>query len=100
MVGGHSKAAARRAARLGDGFFPARADTLDACLAELHSECERIGRDPAEIEITTGGPPTPDEVKRLEDLGVGRFTIMPPGFTQEAVEAGLEKLGDELFSKF
>ena len=57
-------------------------------------------RDPAEIEITTGGSPTPDEVKRLEDLGVGRFTIMPPGFTRDAVEAGLEKLGDELFSKF
>ena len=100
VIGGHSKAAARRAARFGDGFFPARADTFDACLAELHSECARVGRDPAEIEITTGGAPTPDEVKRLEDLGVGRFTIMPPGFTRDVVEAGLEKLGDELFSKF
>jgi len=100
VIGGHSRGAARRAARLGDGFFPARPDKLDECLEELKAECERIGRDPSEIEITTGGMPTPDEVKRLEDLGVGRFTFAPPGFRPEDVTAGLEKLGDALFSKF
>jgi len=100
VIGGHSKAAARRAARLGDGFFPARADTLEMCLAELRAECEKIGRDPSEIEITTGSIPTADEVKRLEDLGVERFTIPPPGFKPDQVTAGLEKMGNELFSKF
>ena len=100
VIGGHSKPAARRAARLGDGFFPARADKLEMCLAELKAECDRIGRDPSEIEITTGGVPTADEVKRLEDLGVGRFTVGPPGFTPDALREGLEKLGNELISKF
>ncbi len=100
IVGGHSKVAARRAARLGDGFFPARADKLDECLAELKAECARIGRDPGEIEITTGSVPTLDEVKRLEDLGVSRFTVGPPGFTPDALREGLEKLGNELISKF
>ena len=69
-------------------------------MAEIKAECERIGRDPSEIEITSGGIPTPDEVKRLEDLGVGRFTLGPPGFKPDDVKAGLEKLGDQLFSKF
>jgi probable F420-dependent oxidoreductase len=100
VIGGHSKPAARRAARLGDGFFPARADKLEMCLAELKAECDRIGRDPSEIEITTGGLPTADEVKRLEDMGVSRFTLGPPGFTPDALRAGLEKLGNELISKF
>lgn len=100
IIGGHSKASARRAARLGDGFFPARPDKLDECLGELKAECERIGRDPGEIEITTGGIPTADEIKRLEDLGVSRFTVGPPGFTPDALREGLEKLGNELISKF
>ena len=99
VIGGHSKASARRAARFGDGFFPARADKLEECLAELKAECGRIGRDPAEIEITTGSIPTPDEVKRLEDMGVSRFTVGPPGFTPDALREGLEKLGNELISK-
>ncbi len=100
VIGGHSKASARRAARFGDGFFPARPDKLEECLAELKAECERIGRDPGEIEITTGGIPTADEIKRLEDLGVSRFTVGPPGFTPDALREGLEKLGNELISKF
>lgn len=100
VIGGHSKAAARRAARLGDGFFPARADKLDECLTELKAECERIGRDPSEIELTTGSLPTPDEVKRLEDLGVSRFVVPPPGFNPDDLKAGLDKLGNELIAKF
>jgi len=99
VIGGHTMAAARRAARLGDGFFPARADTLESCLAELTAECEKIGRDSSEIEITTGSVPTPDEVKRLEDLGVSRLVVTPPGFRPEQVTEGLEKLGNDVISK-
>ena len=99
VIGGHSKASARRAARFGDGFFPARPDKLEECLAELKAECGRIGRDPGEIEISTGSIPTLDEVKRLEDMGVSRFTVGPPGYTPDALREGLEKLGNELISK-
>ncbi|MAG31169.1 MAG: LLM class F420-dependent oxidoreductase [Deltaproteobacteria bacterium] len=100
VIGGHTKGAARRAARLGDGFFPASPGTLDECIAEISAECARIGRDPSEIEITIGGVPTHDEVKRLQDMGVACFTLGPPGFAPDVVRAGLEKLGDELISKF
>ena len=99
VIGGHTKGAARRAARLGDGFFPARADKLEECIAEIKAECGRIGRDPGEIEITSGGRPTLDELKRLEDLGVERFVTAPPGFAPDDLKAGLEKLGDQLISK-
>ncbi len=98
-VGGHVAGAARRAARLGDGFFPARADTLDANLEALHDECDKIGRDPGEIEITTGAGMTLDEVKALEDKGVARIVTGPPGFTPDQIEAGFDVWNDQLFSK-
>lgn len=99
VIGGHTKSAARRAARVGDGFFPARSDTLAECLVELEAECRRVGRNPSEIEITTGSVAKLDEIKRLEDMGVRRITFGPPGFTREAVTAGLEKLGNEIIAK-
>lgn len=99
VVGGHVEGAARRAARFGDGFFPARADLLPPLLEVLRKECAAIGRDPRTIEITTGSVPTLDEVRRLEDLGVSRFTVPPPGFSPDDLERGLEKLGNELIAK-
>jgi probable F420-dependent oxidoreductase len=52
-IGGSSEAAVRRAARLGDGFFPNQKSLEEdaANLAILHDEAKRIGRDPAEIGI-------------------------------------------------
>lgn len=99
IVGGHVAGAAKRAARFGDGFFPARADLLPSLLEVLVSECREIGRDPTDIEITSGSAPTLDEVRRLQDLGVSRFTVSPPGYSRDDVERGLEKLGNELISK-
>jgi len=83
----------------GGRFSPARRDGLEECSVGLKAEGGRIGRDPGEIEISTGSIPTLDEVKRLEDMGVSRFTVGPPGFTPDALREGLEKLGNELISK-
>ncbi len=83
VVGGHSKAAARRAGRLGDGFFPGRGSVEE--LAELidvtRQTAADAGRDPAAIEITAGHPGLfgPDPVAAAEELasiGVAR-TIVP-----------------------
>ena len=49
VVGGHSEAAARRAGRLGDGFFPsigAQVDTMPL-LDVVRRSAEQAGRDPA-----------------------------------------------------
>jgi probable F420-dependent oxidoreductase len=99
VVGGHTPGAAKRAARLGDGFFPARPDNLVELIRILKDECGKIGRDPSEIEITSGSLPTLDEVKRLQDLGVERFVTGPPGFTPDDITRGFEKLGNELIAK-
>ncbi len=99
VIGGHTPGAAKRAARLGDGFFPARPDNLPELLTILRDECGKIGRDPSEIEITTGSLPTLDEVKRLRDLGVARFVTGPPGFAPDDVTRGFEKIGNELIAK-
>ncbi len=58
IVGGHSEMAARRAARLGDGFFPATGAAVDiAPLIELMRRAAgENGRDPASIEVITGCP--------------------------------------------
>lgn len=83
VVGGHSKAAARRAGRLGDGFFPGKGSPAE--LAELidivRQTAADAGRDPAAIEMTAGhaGLFGDDPVAAAEELaavGVTR-TIVP-----------------------
>lgn len=56
-VGGHSKAAARRAGRLGDGFQPLGldAEALADRLAVVRAAAEEAGRDPDAIELSLGG---------------------------------------------
>src|SRR5947199_10776514 len=55
IVGGDTKAAARRAGRIGDGYFPAR-----GAPAELYDEMRRAaveaGRNPDDIETTAAAP--------------------------------------------
>jgi probable F420-dependent oxidoreductase len=101
VVGGHTPLAARRAARYGDGFFPGvgTPEKLRPLLAELRAECERLGRDPATIELTAGAAPDLDAIRRLADLGVARVTIPPPGFDEDAVRSGLHALGDRLVAR-
>jgi probable F420-dependent oxidoreductase len=53
-VGGHSKAAVRRAVRLGDAWHPTRQtpDYVAQYLPYLHDEAKRIGRDPQGVTIS------------------------------------------------
>lgn len=97
IVGGHTELAARRAARYGDGFFPGVTDEekLVWLLGVMREECQKVGRDPAAIEVTSGrAAPDVDNVRRLADRGVSRFMVPPPAFDPDGVTAGLEKLGD------
>ncbi|WP_417518967.1 LLM class F420-dependent oxidoreductase [Minwuia sp.] len=74
IVGGHSKAAARRAGRLGDGFFPARDAPADLIALTKQTAAE-VGRDPAEIEITVSMPDDPAELNALAAAGVDRVAV-------------------------
>ena len=111
VVGGHAEGAARRAARLGDGFFPARGElnSLTKLLAILRDECARIGRNPREIEITSGiggsnatsasSAMQLDIVHRYEDLGAARLIIAPPAFDVDGVQRGLHDFADRVIAK-
>jgi len=106
VVGGHSKAAARRAGRLGNGFFPGKGSHEE--LAELidivRATAIEHGRDPDAIEITTGGngalgSGALDEVKALADLGVSRVIIPPLAFDVEGQRVAFAKYGEDVISK-
>ena len=101
VVGGHSEAAARRAGRLGDGFFPARGDLekLPGLIEVMRKAAVDAGRDPEAIEITTGGAMDVDGVRRYEDLGVSRLVIPPLGFDVETLRTQVARFGDEVIAK-
>jgi probable F420-dependent oxidoreductase len=98
VVGGHSRAAARRAARLGDGFFPGNGnlDDIKGVLQVFASECTAAGRDPSEVEITAGGggrniDEAAGRIEALQALGVRRVILSPlPGEKLDALAAGLQ----------
>ena len=78
VIGGHVEGAARRAARFGNGFFPAlaRPEDLAPLLAIMRDECGKIGRDPGEIEVTAMLVGTDlDQVHQFEDMGVSRLLV-------------------------
>jgi probable F420-dependent oxidoreductase len=82
VISGSSKRAARRAAQIGNGFFPGTTDPdeLRALLAVIAQECRSSGRDPREIELTVYAGDTDADVlsSRIEDLtsvGVSRVLL-------------------------
>ena len=101
VVGGHSEAAARRAGRLGDGFFPARGDLeqLPGFLDVMRKAAVDAGRDSDAIEVTTGGARDADGVRRYEDLGVSRMVVPPLGFDVETLREQVARFADEVISK-
>jgi probable F420-dependent oxidoreductase len=86
VVGGHSRAAAERAGRLGDGFVPGKGSPAE--LAEMIDIVRQTAaahdREPSAIEITAGSPGIFGDdpigaAQELASLGVSR--IMVPAFT-------------------
>ncbi len=100
-IGGHSPAAARRAARLGDGFFPARSelDVLKELFAIVRQECERVQRDYTELELTCAGRGTLDTLDQYRALGVSRMVISPPAYDRDGISRGLEKFAKEVIAR-
>lgn len=74
VIGGDSKVAARRAGRLGDGYFPARGAPVEL-FDEVRRSAEEHGRDPDAIELTAAMPADLDDVPKLAALGVSRLVV-------------------------
>ncbi len=104
-VGGHTDIAARRAGRLGDGYFPGKGshEELARVFDIVRTTAREHGRDPDAIEMTTGGngavgPGALDEVKALADIGVARV-IVPAFLFYRDTEASLARYGEEVISR-
>lgn len=83
VVGGHTKAAARRAGRLGNGFFPGKGsiEELTELIDVVNQTAAENDRDASQIEMTAGHPELfgDDPVGACQELaaiGVTR-TIVP-----------------------
>jgi probable F420-dependent oxidoreductase len=83
-IGGHSRAAARRAGRLGDGFQPlglVGAELTDL-VALMRREAIEFGRDPDALELSLGhlvGKFDLDRADKLAAMGADRVVLaMPP----------------------
>jgi alkanesulfonate monooxygenase SsuD/methylene tetrahydromethanopterin reductase-like flavin-dependent oxidoreductase (luciferase family) len=100
-IGGHSPAAAKRAGRLGDGFFPALSDPpkLTELFGMMRESAAKAGRDADAIELSCIGRSKPEAMKPLQDVGIGRVILAPPGFDKEALSRGLEKIGNEVVAR-
>jgi probable F420-dependent oxidoreductase len=88
-IGGDGPAALRRAATVGDGWFP-----MNHELEEIPAAAKRIaqlradaGR-PGTVEITLAGVLADlDDLRRRADLGVGRMLVKPWQSTKDALES-------------
>lgn len=78
-IGGHSRAAARRAGRLGDGFQPLglAGEELAAAITLVRDTAVEAGRDPGEVELTLGStlPRAADRTQWAQDLGAERLLL-------------------------
>jgi probable F420-dependent oxidoreductase len=107
IIGGHSDAAARRAGRLGDGFFPGKGsnERLRELIGIMRDAARAAGRDPDAIELTTGGQAAfaADPVAALreleQDLGVDRVVIPPLAFDPDGIGPALERFGNDVIAR-
>ena len=98
VVGGGSRAAARRTARYGSGYYNGPADlaALERAIRLVHEECEAIGRDPAEVEVSAIYPgrflDEPDDaIATMEGLGVGRIMVPSYHLTRPSLDEGMAR---------
>jgi len=89
LVGGESKAALRRAARLGDGWIGMHHDFESgaAQIAALRELLAAEGRDAADFQFCLGGTVgSPADARRWEDIGVTRMVFSPWTSSREAID--------------
>jgi len=96
-VGGHSAAAARRAGKFGDGFFPTVTDPgkLKEIFSQVRAEAGKAGRNPDAIEFSAMGSAKPDALKALQDVGVARVVFGPPSSDPVKLKGGLERIAND-----
>lgn len=77
LIGGHSKAAARRAGRFGAGLFPlgVEMERLAHLRTVMQETAVACGRDPDALSLTVSAPRNAEELEQLRTLGVERVVM-------------------------
>lgn len=82
MVGGHTPVAARRAGRLGDGFFPGNASIAEITelIGIMRTAADQTGRDPDRISLIAGAAGAPGDqlnarIEQLAEIGVEQVIL-------------------------
>ena len=102
-IGGHSRAAAVRAGRYGDGFQPlgVTGDRLAELVTIMRDEATRVGRDGVALEVSLGHLVTKidaDRAARLAAVGADRIVLGMPAVTdideaRDLLSACAERVG-------
>lgn len=102
IVGGHSPAAARRAGRLGDGFYPlgVEGDELRGLLELMRESARQCGREPSSIEVTCVGTMEPAACEAWAELGVDRLLVSPPTGDLAELRDVLGDFRDRVITRF
>jgi probable F420-dependent oxidoreductase len=121
-IGGRSEAALRRAARVGDAWHPSHltAEELRARIPDLREECERAGRSPDDVMVTTrrklvlgsaAGEAEPERLLKgdpgaiaetiaaLEQIGVAHLVVEVPGESEAELLENLDWFGREVLAE-
>ncbi len=108
-IGGHTQAAARRAGRIGDGFFPATGSQVDiAPIIQLARETAAAeGRETADLQVTTGCPgalpgaggDSLEAVAERAAAGIDRVALPIPAFLPD-LEESLAAFGERVIAHF
>ncbi len=93
IIGGQTKAAARRAGRLADGYFPGRDAPVDM-IEEARAAAVANDRDPAAIEVTVSMPSDLELLTDYASLGVSR--VLVPVTTVTGLDSGIQGPEDVL----
>lgn len=103
VIGGHSAAAARRAALRGDGFYPGPAtiELLEKAIETMRLHALEAGRDPDAIKVSAAYPgrlfdDPATAIGTMRSLGVDRLMIPAYLIARPTLEEGLASFRENL----
>jgi probable F420-dependent oxidoreductase len=101
IIGGDKGKIYERIAKVGDGWYVPGGDpaVIAKQLTELKAACKKVGRNYADIEITSMWQPQMgiDVIKKLADIGVARVTTFAIG-EANPLDA-IKRIGSEVIAK-
>ncbi|MEM9622725.1 MAG: LLM class F420-dependent oxidoreductase [Pseudomonadota bacterium] len=106
VVGGHTPAAARRAGRVGDGFFPAKGtpEFVGQLFDLARSTAEASGRDPSALELSVYEPGVLDParaeslIQQWAGVGASRIIVSPKSLDPGQLADHIYQFGEEVIA--